>query len=90
MSATVYWRNPFTPVCNPKQLLEYIVMDIEIIKEKVCILDNHSSTFTVICNITGFLISYLQKGFSKKDTYSILTGNDSTVTFYYAKTKTSK
>lgn len=33
LSATVYWRNPFTAICNPKQLVEYIVMDIEILKE---------------------------------------------------------
>ncbi|XP_049870141.1 60S ribosomal export protein NMD3 [Pectinophora gossypiella] len=33
ISGTVYWRNPFTPICNPKQLVEYIVMDIDILKE---------------------------------------------------------
>ncbi|KAH9635683.1 hypothetical protein HF086_003407 [Spodoptera exigua] len=33
VSATVYWRNPFQPICNPKQLVEYIVMDIDILKE---------------------------------------------------------
>ncbi|XP_041971323.1 60S ribosomal export protein NMD3 [Aricia agestis] len=33
LSATVYWRHPFTPICNPKQLVEYIVMDIDILKE---------------------------------------------------------
>ncbi|KAM3967174.1 LOW QUALITY PROTEIN: 60S ribosomal export protein NMD3 [Aphomia sociella] len=33
LSATVYWRYPFTPICNPKQLVEYIVMDIDILKE---------------------------------------------------------
>lgn len=35
VSATVYWRNPFSPICNPKQLVEYIVMDIDILKEHV-------------------------------------------------------
>ncbi|XP_072939936.1 uncharacterized protein [Epargyreus clarus] len=34
LSSTVYWRYPFTPICNPKQLVEYIVMDIDILKEK--------------------------------------------------------
>ncbi|KAI5646392.1 NMD3 family domain-containing protein [Phthorimaea operculella] len=33
LSSTVYWRNPFTPICNPKQLVEFIVMDIDILKE---------------------------------------------------------
>lgn len=35
LSSTVYWRTPFNAICNPKQLVEYIVMDIEVIKEKV-------------------------------------------------------
>lgn len=35
VSATVYWRNPFQPICNPKQLVEYIVMDIDVLKEHV-------------------------------------------------------
>lgn len=35
VSSTVYWRQPFTPICNPKQLVEYIVMDIDILKEHV-------------------------------------------------------
>ncbi|XP_077295001.1 60S ribosomal export protein NMD3 [Arctopsyche grandis] len=34
VSASVYWRNPFLAVVNPKQLVEYIVMDLEVIKEK--------------------------------------------------------
>ncbi|XP_020281417.1 60S ribosomal export protein NMD3 [Pseudomyrmex gracilis] len=31
VSAPVYWRYNFNSICNPKQLTEYIVMDIEII-----------------------------------------------------------
>ncbi|CAG9865332.1 unnamed protein product [Phyllotreta striolata] len=34
VSSTVYWRNPFSAICNPKQLVEYIVMDIEPIMDK--------------------------------------------------------
>jgi len=34
VSATVYWRNNFNSICDPKQLTEYIVMDIEPIKYK--------------------------------------------------------
>lgn len=30
LSATVYWRSPFAPIFNPKQLVEYIVMDVEV------------------------------------------------------------
>ncbi|XP_046962888.1 60S ribosomal export protein NMD3 [Vanessa cardui] len=33
ISSTQYWRYPFNPICNPKQLVEYIVMDIDILKE---------------------------------------------------------
>ncbi|XP_052740785.1 60S ribosomal export protein NMD3 [Bicyclus anynana] len=33
LSATQYWRYPFSPICNPKQLVAYIVMDIDILKE---------------------------------------------------------
>ncbi|KAF7991318.1 hypothetical protein HCN44_002880 [Aphidius gifuensis] len=29
VSATVYWRHPFNSICNPKQLTQYTVMDIE-------------------------------------------------------------
>lgn len=29
-----YWKSPFESICNPKQLIEYIVMDIEIVQEK--------------------------------------------------------
>ncbi|XP_023316851.1 60S ribosomal export protein NMD3-like [Trichogramma pretiosum] len=34
VSANVYWRYPFNSICNPKQLKEYTVMDIEPICEK--------------------------------------------------------
>ncbi|KAI8424390.1 hypothetical protein MSG28_002912 [Choristoneura fumiferana] len=33
ISSTVYWRNPFNTICNPKQLVKYIIMDIDILKE---------------------------------------------------------
>ncbi|CAD6240535.1 GSCOCG00008833001-RA-CDS [Cotesia congregata] len=32
VSATVYWRDSFNSICNPKQLTEYIVMRIEPLK----------------------------------------------------------
>lgn len=34
INSTVYWRYPFHGVCNPKQLVEYIVMDIEPVMDK--------------------------------------------------------
>ncbi|XP_032682118.1 60S ribosomal export protein NMD3 [Odontomachus brunneus] len=34
VSATVYWRHNFYSICNPKQLTEYVVMDIEQIKHE--------------------------------------------------------
>lgn len=34
LNATVYYRQPFDAICNPKQLIEYIVMDIEVILHK--------------------------------------------------------
>ncbi|CAH0547910.1 unnamed protein product [Brassicogethes aeneus] len=34
VNSTVYYRNPFQSICNPKQLVEYIVMDIEPIMDK--------------------------------------------------------
>ena len=34
VSSNVFWRYPFNSICNPKQLKEYVVMDIEPIKEK--------------------------------------------------------
>ena len=34
MNANTFWRYPFKTVCNPKQLSEYIVMDIDVILAK--------------------------------------------------------
>ncbi|BES95000.1 nonsense-mediated mrna [Nesidiocoris tenuis] len=34
VTGTHYWRDPFTAVCDPKQLVEYIVMDIDLIEGK--------------------------------------------------------
>lgn len=34
ISGTSYFRYPFTSICDPKQLVEYTVMDIEIIRER--------------------------------------------------------
>lgn len=34
VSASNYWRDPFNCIFNPKQLQEYVVMDIEPIKDK--------------------------------------------------------
>ncbi|XP_011505275.1 PREDICTED: 60S ribosomal export protein NMD3 [Ceratosolen solmsi marchali] len=34
ISSNLYWRYPFQTICNPKQLKEYIVIDVELIKEK--------------------------------------------------------
>lgn len=34
INSTTFWRYPFNCVCNPKQLVEYVVMDIEPIMEK--------------------------------------------------------
>jgi len=34
LNSTVFWRCPFASLCNPKQLVEYIVMDIELILDK--------------------------------------------------------
>lgn len=34
VSGSLYWRHNFNSICNPKQLTEYIVMDIEPIKDK--------------------------------------------------------
>ncbi|XP_055682662.1 60S ribosomal export protein NMD3 [Lutzomyia longipalpis] len=33
LNSTIYYRAPFDPICNPKSLQEYIVMDIEIIPD---------------------------------------------------------
>lgn len=34
LSGAQYWRDPFGAICDPKQLVEYVVMDIEPIMEK--------------------------------------------------------
>ncbi|CAD7090471.1 unnamed protein product [Hermetia illucens] len=34
VTSTVYFRSPFEAICNPKQLVEFIVMDIEVIYDK--------------------------------------------------------
>ncbi|XP_023028053.2 60S ribosomal export protein NMD3 [Leptinotarsa decemlineata] len=34
LNATTFWRYPFGSICNPKQLIEYIVMDIEVVMNK--------------------------------------------------------
>lgn len=34
MTGVMYWRQPFTSICNPKQLVEYVVIDIEPIMDK--------------------------------------------------------
>lgn len=34
ISSTNYFRYPFTAICDPKQLVEYTVMDIEIIRDR--------------------------------------------------------
>lgn len=34
VNATTYWRQPFKSICDPKQLTEYIVLDIEPIKHE--------------------------------------------------------
>uniref|UniRef100_A0A1B0FCV2 60S ribosomal export protein NMD3 n=1 Tax=Glossina morsitans morsitans TaxID=37546 RepID=A0A1B0FCV2_GLOMM len=34
LSSQAYFRNPFEAICNPPQLVEYVVMDVEIIMEK--------------------------------------------------------
>ena len=34
VSGTTFWRYPFQSLCQPKQLQEFIVMDIQIILDK--------------------------------------------------------
>lgn len=34
VNSQVYFRNPFEAICNPKRLIEFVVMDIEIIFDK--------------------------------------------------------
>lgn len=31
--STQYWRDPFPPLCHPKQLTEYYVLDIEDVED---------------------------------------------------------
>ena len=34
MPANVYYRQPFDAICNPKQLVEYYIIDIEVTRDK--------------------------------------------------------
>jgi nonsense-mediated mRNA decay protein 3 len=34
VNSTTFWRYPFDSICNPKQLMEYIIMDIDLILNK--------------------------------------------------------
>lgn len=34
MSGAVYWRSPFISLCSPKQLIEYMVMQVDIVPDK--------------------------------------------------------
>ena len=34
VSGQVYWRTPFVSLCSPKQLIEYMVMQVDIVLEK--------------------------------------------------------
>lgn len=34
VNSTLYWRHTFSSICDPKQLIEYTVMDIEPVKFK--------------------------------------------------------
>lgn len=34
VDGNTYWRNPFNSLCNPRQLVEFIVMDIDIIRNQ--------------------------------------------------------
>ncbi|XP_066583452.1 60S ribosomal export protein NMD3 [Prorops nasuta] len=34
INSTIYWRHAFNSICDPKQLTEYVVMDIDPIKDK--------------------------------------------------------
>lgn len=34
INGSTYWREPFASICGPKQLLEYVVMNVEYISEK--------------------------------------------------------
>lgn len=34
VDGNTYWRNPFNSLCNPRQLEEFIVMDIDIVRDQ--------------------------------------------------------
>lgn len=34
VDGNTYWRNPFNSLCSPRQLEEFIVMDIDIIRDQ--------------------------------------------------------
>lgn len=34
MDGNTYWRHPFNSLCNPRQLEEFIVMDMDIIRDQ--------------------------------------------------------
>lgn len=34
VDGNTFWRNPFSSLCNPRQLEEFIVMDIDIIRDQ--------------------------------------------------------
>lgn len=34
VDGNTYWRNPFNSLCNPRQLVEFIVMDIDVIRNQ--------------------------------------------------------
>lgn len=34
VDANTYWRNPFNSLCNPKQLEEFIVMEMDVVRDQ--------------------------------------------------------
>lgn len=34
INGATFWRTPFVSLCSPKQLTEYMVMDVDLIKER--------------------------------------------------------
>lgn len=34
VNCTTFWRYPFDSICTPKQLTEYIIMDMDLILDK--------------------------------------------------------
>lgn len=34
VDGNTFWRNPFSSLCNPRQMEEFIVMDIDIIRDQ--------------------------------------------------------